>query len=75
MIRITELNRDNYNTDDLRSYLDARKIDYVIHANEVLDDLVEMEIELDITETAMIPTMWKICHTLQPEDFRHIIIV
>lgn len=75
MIRIVDLNRDSYNTDDLRAYLDSRKLDYVIHANEVLDDLVEMEIELSITDTAMIPTMWKICHTLKPEDFRQIVIV
>ena len=76
MIRITDVNRDSYRVDDLRAYLADRGIDYMIHANEVLDDLVELEIpHLIITDGKMTPLMWKICHTLQPEDFRQIIIV
>ena len=74
MIRITDLNRDSYNTDDLRAYLVSRGIDHIIHANEVLDDLVELEIGISVTDTSMIPTVWKICHTLKPEDFHQIII-
>lgn len=76
MIRITEVNRDSYRVDDLRAYLADRGIEYIIHANEVLDDLVELEIpKLTIADVSMTPLLWKICHTLKPEDFRHIIIV
>lgn len=75
MIRITDLNRDSYNTDDLRAYLVDRGIDHSIYANEVLDDLVELEIpDVKITDVTMTPLLWKIAHTLKPEDFRHIII-
>ena len=75
MIRIIDLNRDSYNTDDLRAYLADRGIDHIIHANEVLDDLVELEIsDIKIDDVSMTPLLWKIAHTLKPEDFRHIII-
>ena len=76
MIRITDLNRDSYRVDDLRQYLADRGIEYIIHANEILGDLVEMEIpNLSISDVSMTPLLWKISHTLLDEDFRQIIII
>lgn len=76
MIRITDLNRDSYRVDDFRAYLADRGIEYIIHANEILGDLVELEIpNISISDVSMTPLLWKISHTLLDEDFRQIIII